>query len=128
MVIDLPTRFKNNDAERSAYNAVFCELEFSWFWDPDTYLQLVNHSANAVERIRHYLETSQPHLLRAYDAGFLALLIENKKLDFERSRAYADRMAYEYLGDHRFSAVPCAPEPCASLKSEIHVTSQACAK
>jgi hypothetical protein len=39
----------------------------------------LNQSSNTTERIRHYLETRQPHLLKAYDASFLADVIQAKK-------------------------------------------------
>lgn len=58
------------EIERSAFNAAFYELGLRWHWDSDTYEAL---AANPCERarVRHYLETEQSHLLRAYDADFL---------------------------------------------------------
>lgn len=65
--------------ERNAYNAAFHELGFRWHWDSDTYNQLVHQCSNAGQQIRQYLETRQPHLLKAYDAAFLIDVIQEKK-------------------------------------------------
>lgn len=59
------------DIERSAYNAAFYELGLRWHWDDSTYEQLSSVACERA-RVRHYLEQAQPHLLRAYDADFLA--------------------------------------------------------
>lgn len=66
------------DIERNAYNAAFYELGLRWHWDSDTYDQLLRHGQSPAARIHHYLETRQPHLLKAYDAHFLAEAIEDK--------------------------------------------------
>lgn len=73
--IDFPS---SADIERAAYNAAFHELGLRWHWDARTYEQL---SALPCERsrLRHYLEQAQPHLLRAYDADFLAEAILQAK-------------------------------------------------
>jgi hypothetical protein len=71
--------FLQNEMERDAYNAVFNELEFSWSWDSDTYNALQRHGSSPAERIHHYLETRQPHLLKAYDGSFLVNVIQEKK-------------------------------------------------
>jgi hypothetical protein len=68
----------NDDGERDAYNAAFYELGLRWHWDSDTYDRLVQSSAVASERVRVYLQTAQPHLLKAYDAEFLISAIEAK--------------------------------------------------
>lgn len=62
-----------SDAEidLSAYNAAFYELGLRWHWDDATYEQLCSQPCER-SRLRHYLEQAQPHLLRAYDADFLA--------------------------------------------------------
>ncbi|GAC1317360.1 MAG: hypothetical protein NVSMB28_04780 [Collimonas sp.] len=62
----------------SAYNAAFYELGLRWHWDTDTYHAL-QHNACEKERIRVYLQTNQPHLLKAYDADFLIDAIQNTK-------------------------------------------------
>ena len=81
----LPIQYRHDEMERNAYNAAFYELGFRWHWDSDTYDQLLQVSANAAERIRRYLETWQPHLLKAYDAAFLVDLIQEKKVALRRS-------------------------------------------
>ena len=67
------------ELERNAYNAAFHELGFRWHWDSTTYGALHSRTTDAAERINHYLETRQPHLLRAYDASFLIQVIQEKK-------------------------------------------------
>jgi len=79
MINDLPIQYRNDEVERNAYNAAFYELGFRWHWDSSTYEALMGASQHPAERIRHYLETCQPHLLKAYDAAFLAELIQQKK-------------------------------------------------
>jgi hypothetical protein len=78
MVNDLPPELMPAERERNAYNAAFYELGLRWHWDGDTYAVLLRHSAHPESRIRHYLETRQPHLLRAYDAEFLAGVIQER--------------------------------------------------
>jgi hypothetical protein len=67
-----------DDSERNAYNATFYELGLRWHWDGETYERLLRHSAQPEARIRYYLETHQPHLLTAYDAAFLAGVIQER--------------------------------------------------
>ena len=81
MVNDLPIQYGHDEVELNAYNAAFYELGFRWHWDSDTYNQLLRQGSNAAERIRHYLETRQPHLLKAYDAAFLIDVIQEKKTE-----------------------------------------------
>jgi hypothetical protein len=76
MFNDLPLEFSAEEIERNAYNAAFYELGLRWYWDTETYAALLSHSAQAPERIKHYLQTQQPHLLTAYDADFLARAIQ----------------------------------------------------
>jgi hypothetical protein len=59
------------EIERGAFNAAFYELGLRWHWGSRTYEAL---AANPCERarVRQYLEQEQSHLLRAYDADFLA--------------------------------------------------------
>ena len=77
-----------HDAERNAYNAAFHELGFRWHWDSDTYQQLAGALADAKDRLRHYLESCQAHLLKAYDAEFLVGIIEERQAR-HRSRGAA---------------------------------------
>ena len=64
MVNDLPIQYRNDEIERNAYNAAFYELGFRWHWDSHTYYELLSQSQHEAERIRHYLKTHQPHLLK----------------------------------------------------------------
>jgi hypothetical protein len=82
MFNDLPPSFRNHELQRHAYNAAFHELGLRWFWDSDTYEQLMQRSADAGQRIRFFLETQQPHLLKAYDADFLAAAIHRAQLQY----------------------------------------------
>lgn len=79
--IDCPT---DAEIERSAFNAAFYELGLRWHWDDVTYDRL---AANPCERsrVRDYIENVQPHLLRAYDADFLADAILKAKQRCQRS-------------------------------------------
>jgi hypothetical protein len=79
MANDLPTRRPQDEMDRNAYNAAFNELGFRWHWDSGTYAQLLRQCPDAAERIRHYLEGWQPHLLKAYDCAFLVGVIQEKK-------------------------------------------------
>jgi hypothetical protein len=81
---DLPIQYRHDEMERNAYNAAFHELGFRWHWDRDTYDQLLRQGPSSAKRIRHYLETCQPHLLKAYDAGFLVGVIEEKKTEHRK--------------------------------------------
>ncbi|HUG22708.1 hypothetical protein [Piscinibacter sp.] len=67
-----------DDLERDAYNATFYELGLRWHWDGETYASLLRHSEEPEARIRHYIETRQPHLLKAYDADALAGVIQQR--------------------------------------------------
>lgn len=82
-----------NEAERNSYNAAFYELGFRWHWDSDTYDQLLGQSTNPTERVSHYLKTSQPHLLKAYDAAFLVEIIEQKKAEHSKKCKAAEKAA-----------------------------------
>ena len=79
MINDLPIQYRNDEVERNAYNAAFYELGFRWHWDSRTYDALMGQGQDPVGRICHYLQTCQPHLLKAYDAAFLAEAIQQKK-------------------------------------------------
>ncbi|MFT5643889.1 MAG: hypothetical protein ACI83P_001443 [Janthinobacterium sp.] len=67
-----------SDIHRNAYNAAFYELGLRWHWDDTIYENLLCE-ADEHQRLRAYLETHQPHLLRAYDADFLIGAIEATK-------------------------------------------------
>lgn len=67
-----------DDLHRHAYNTAFCELGLKWHWDAVTYRDLLRISGEK-DRIRVYLETQQPHLLKAYDADFLSEVIQSTK-------------------------------------------------
>lgn len=79
MVNDFQAQSRYDEMECNAYNAAFHELGFRWYWDFGTYNQLVRSGLNSEEQIWHYLETQQPHLLKAYDAAFLVAAIQQKK-------------------------------------------------
>jgi hypothetical protein len=66
------------DRELDAYNAAFHELGLRWHWDSATYEALLSLGGDGPARVRHYLQSQQPHLLRAYDADFLVGMIEQK--------------------------------------------------
>ncbi len=80
-----------SEAERSAYNAAFYELGLGWHWSAETFESLQTRSAPC-ERIRHYMEQQHPHLLRAYDAEFLACAIESRLAELRRTDAGQSRM------------------------------------
>ena len=46
--------------------------------EPGSFDGLLRYSPKPEVRIRHYLETQQPHLLKAYDAQFLAGVIQER--------------------------------------------------
>jgi hypothetical protein len=79
MVNDSTVQHPDDEMQRDAYNAAFHELGFRWHWDSDTYETLRRESADASQRIRRYLETRQPNLLKAYDVEFLVEVIQEKK-------------------------------------------------
>ncbi len=74
------------ETERNAYNVAFCELGLAWYWDAQTYAELRAASQQSCH-VRRYLESQQPHLLRAYDADFLVQAIEAKRMQFSRTLA-----------------------------------------
>ena len=61
-------------AELHAYNSAFSELELPWRWDADTFRQLLG-VAGGRDPVTAYIESSQQHLLRAYDKTFLRDLV-----------------------------------------------------
>jgi hypothetical protein len=79
MMNDLPPELGHDELERNAYNAAFYQLGLRWHWDRHTYSELLRYSPKAEVRIRRYIETRHPHLLKAYDAEFLAAAIHERK-------------------------------------------------
>lgn len=83
--------------ERDAFNAAFRELGLRWHWDSATFQQLKPIGDDG-QRIRTYLEARAPHLLKAYDAEFLAEAVRTVKE--ERAHAYAgQRSRYAECAD-----------------------------
>ena len=67
------------EVERNGYNLAFGELGLEWYWDAKSYAELQTIPEDGLkkgERVRSYLQTHQPHLLRAYDVEFLVNAIE----------------------------------------------------
>ena len=75
----------HDERERNSYNAAFYDLGLQWHWDSDTFHQLASRTECPEQRIQHYLETRQPHLLRAYDAAFLAQAVQEKRANYRCS-------------------------------------------
>jgi hypothetical protein len=61
-----------------AFNAAFHELGLPWYWDVDLYRSL-NVKLCEKARMKQYLETHQPHLLRIYEADALTDMILSLK-------------------------------------------------
>ena len=78
MRIDTNFTSEAGDRDLNAYNAAFYELGLRWHWDSATYEALLSLGGDGPTRVRHYLQSQQPHLLRAYDADFLVAMIEHK--------------------------------------------------
>jgi hypothetical protein len=66
------------DIDRQAFNTAFYELGLRWHWDDATYDTLALHD-DPRAGLRGYLQSAQAHLLRAYDADFLADAILDAK-------------------------------------------------
>ena len=64
------------EAELGAYNRAFSELGLEWYWDSRTY-ETLKACAGDKDCVQAYIEGHQPHLLQAYDSGFLAEAIES---------------------------------------------------
>ena len=67
------------ELERGAFNAAFYELGLHVYWDKATYKAAVAANPSEHDCVRSYLEREQPHLLRAYEADFLADLVIRAK-------------------------------------------------
>jgi hypothetical protein len=76
---DLPKDQNQDTLHCDAFNAAFYELGLRWHWDMAAYRRLQPDSAGMKERIRHYLESEHPHLLKAYNAEFLIDAILEQK-------------------------------------------------
>lgn len=74
------------EIERDAFNTAFDELDLHWHWDSATYDRLCANPCER-ERVRLYVEQEQAHLLRAYDAGFLADAVVSVKQRCQRAPA-----------------------------------------
>lgn len=96
---DLPPGLADGESAHDAYNAAFYELGLRWHWDRETYAALLRHSDDPQARIRHYVETRHPHLLKAYDAEFLAAAIHERALRYKpcghRRFDWAQAAAYD---------------------------------
>ena len=66
--------------ERDAFNAAFRELGLRWHWDATTFQRLKSVTDDC-ERIRTYMESHCQHLLKAYDAAFLANAVHAVKME-----------------------------------------------
>ncbi len=91
------------ETHRQAYNAAFEELGLNWHWDAVTFACL---PAQGRDGVRAYLESEHPHLLRAYDADFLADAVETAKARFYATMA-GNRSAAASYG--RPAASPARP-------------------
>lgn len=81
-MLDIVADRRSTDADelqREAYNAAFYELGLTWYWDAETYAALAQAGAEPGARLCSYLQTQQPHLLKAYDANFLVEAVEAAK-------------------------------------------------
>lgn len=76
-----------SEVERAAFNAAFYELGLRWHWDDETY-EALSALPGERERVQRYLHTQQAHLLRAYDADFLADAILDVKGRCQRALAH----------------------------------------
>jgi hypothetical protein len=72
-----PRRHENaSEVDRGAYNRAFSELGLEWYWDAGTYENLKT-CAGDKDCVQAYIEQHHPHLLQAYDSGFLAAAVES---------------------------------------------------
>jgi hypothetical protein len=72
------------EIERSAFNAAFYELGLPWHWDDAVYGRLANEPCER-SRVRQYVQSAHPHLLRAYDVDFLADAVLRAKQRCQRA-------------------------------------------
>ena len=78
-----------SEAHRHAYNAAFHELELNWQWDAAAFAAIQRYGRAGV---KSWLETQQPHLLKAYAVDFLVDAIEATKA--RRLAAYEAALQY----------------------------------
>ena len=83
-----------SEAHRHAYNSAFEELDLPWHWDAPTFARLQPAGRAG---IRHWIESEQPHLLRAYTADFLLDVIEatQARCHARLARAVAQRRPHD---------------------------------
>ena len=74
------------DAELAAYNLAFSELGLEWHWDAATY-DRIRRTAGDRPCVQAYIETQCPHLLQAYDSGFLVEAVESVRCRRSDARA-----------------------------------------
>lgn len=65
-----------SEVERGAYNRAFSELGLEWYWDAGTFDQLKTCSGDK-DCVQTYIEVHHPHLLQAYDSGFLVAAVDS---------------------------------------------------
>jgi hypothetical protein len=70
-------------AELAAYNHAFCELELPWRWDATTLSRLKSIATDS-DVVGAYVESSQAHLLRAYEKAFLRDLVRAARERYQR--------------------------------------------
>ena len=75
------------DPSLCAYNSAFSDLGLRFRWDSETLDVLKQEFNSEIARITAYIERFHAHLLKAYDADFLAQLIFQKKTEFYREVA-----------------------------------------
>ena len=75
------------EMERNGFNSAFSELGLDWHWDARIYADL-QAIPEATDRVRTYVTQHRPHLLRAYDADFLANAIEALRTRSGKGSAY----------------------------------------
>lgn len=70
--------YEVTDRQRHSYNAAFYELGLRWHWDTATFGEL-RAIEDREQRLRHYMEKHQPHMLAVYDCSFLSQAIEKAR-------------------------------------------------
>jgi hypothetical protein len=74
------------ELERSAYNRAFSELGLEWYWDAGTYERL--KTCGDKDCVHAYIEAQHPHLLQAYDSGFLVAAVESVRRRLSEARPH----------------------------------------
>lgn len=70
---ETPEDRSDKELLRNACNAAFHELGLDWYWDPCQPLPGAGTGRDGMLAcVRDYLTAHQSHMLKAYDAGFLA--------------------------------------------------------